>query len=327
MMTLINETEHAAELVRLALDEQRTAGIVIVKSTYDIAAGQVTLSPRQRPVLFAPHDVGGVEFEPETVLGKVGVDILAVGSAAGGGDTRVSSVAMRVGDWSSHAVVFGDRVWRRSMLSWVATDPMPFAEVPVNWSTAYGGIARQNEVPIPHQGNPHGKGYVLEVDRSVEGLPLPNVEDPRDLVQRPGQQVQPFGFAPLPCSSTLRVESAVGPDGRPRGKAIFNVAQPQHRIDQVVGGERCEVHGWAGMWADVFEVPLAGFVVEVDIEDRRYEFFPRIDTVCVFPSDRQLVIVRRSTFTYSYIRGTTRATRLRHATPTCANAEGSHHGV
>jgi hypothetical protein len=36
---MLNETNHEAELVRLSLDDERSAGIVVVKSSYDIDGG------------------------------------------------------------------------------------------------------------------------------------------------------------------------------------------------------------------------------------------------------------------------------------------------
>src|SRR5690606_6479106 len=139
MLTLVNETNHEADLVRLMLDGDTAAGVVIVKSTYDLDRGRAWLSARQRPVLRRPKTEDGITLEPETVLGKAAVDVLVLGAAAGDGRTGISSVAVEIGTWSSQALVFGDRFWRRSLLRWRATDPQPFSEIPVTWVTAFGG--------------------------------------------------------------------------------------------------------------------------------------------------------------------------------------------
>jgi hypothetical protein len=327
MLTLINETDHEAKLVRVNLDEENMVGIVVVKSTYDIANGRASLSRRQRRVLMAPETEDGVDFEPEGVLGKVGVDLIVVGAAAGDGHTRVSAVSVRIGEWSSRALVFGDRRWRRSLRRWTATEPSAFFEMPVAWSTAFGGIARCNGIPLAHQGNPQGKGYIIDVDDDIEGAVLPNVEDPEDLLERPGQTVQPFGFAPLPTSSALRIEAALD-ESKAEGisKAIYNVAHPRHRLAELHGGERCELGGWVGMGAEVFELPPESFVVEVGIADRRYEFEPQIDTVCMWATQRQLVVTRRATFIYHYLRGAPRVARLRQFRDTALVAVGGSHG-
>src|SRR5690606_15505565 len=160
-----------------------------------------------------------------------------------------------------------------------------------------------NDVPVVHHGNPLGKGYIVDVDDQVDGTPLPNIEDPAELLTQPGQTVVPFGFAPLPISSGLRVEAALD-DSKAAGvsKAIYNVAPPRHRLAELHGGERCEAHGWIGMVAEVFELPRESFVVEVRVADREYEFWPQLDTVCLLPTKRQLVVTRRATFTYQYVR-------------------------
>ncbi|MFO7564309.1 MAG: DUF2169 domain-containing protein [Enhygromyxa sp.] len=313
-MHLINETHHEAELVRLSLDEQRSAGIVVVKSTYDLGNGngRPALSRRQRRVLLQPNTEEGVELEPEGVIGKLGVDVVAIGSAAGDGRTRVSAVSIGIGEWCSSAAVYGDRCWRRSMLRWTATDPEPFYELPISWTAAFGGTARHRQSPVQHQGNPLGKGYIVDLDDGVEGAPLPNVEDPSELLERPGQTVTPFGFAPLPLTSALRVEAALD-ESMSAGvnKSIYNVAPPRHRLPELHGGERCEVRGWAGMAAEVFELPAECFVVEVQVGDREYEFEPRVDTVCLLPGKAELVVTRRASFTYRYARNDARAARLR----------------
>jgi hypothetical protein len=219
---------------------------------------------------------------------------------------------MRIGSWSSYAIVHGDRSWKRSMLRWGSTNARPFSEMPVSWSTAFGGVARQNDTPIPHDANPRGKGYIIDTD-GIDGTPLPNIEDPEDLLEYPGQRVRPFGFAPLPCSSALRIESALD-DSTIAGVnlAIYNVAPPQHRVSELRGGERCELQGWVGATSEVFELPVESFVVELAIENRSYEVWPRLDTVCVFTTQRQLVLTQRATFVYRYARGAARVARVRH---------------
>ena len=219
---------------------------------------------------------------------------------------------MHIEEWSIQALVFGDRFWRRSFLTWRATEPKPFSQIPVTWATAFGGVARFRDTPLPHPSNPEGKGYVVDLDAHGDGTALPNVEDPLDRLEQPGQLVCPLSFAPLPPSSALRVDAARD-DSRPGGfnKAIYNVAHPRHRMTELHGGERCEVRGWVGMPAEVFELPRERLVVEVHAEAQRFEYYPQIDTLYLLPSKRQLVVTRRSTFTYHYVRGATRSVRLR----------------
>jgi hypothetical protein len=275
-MRLINETPREAELVRLCRDEQSMVAALVVKSTYDIARG-CEPSRRQHRVLTEPQEIAGAPFEPESVLGKVGVDVLVVGDAlAPTDDTRMMAVGLSVESWVRQVLVLGDRAWRARMWRWEASEPSVFTTMPVTWANAFGGLARCNGVELPHSGNPSGKGYVVDIDDQLEGAPLPNIEDIDALLERPGQLVEPIGFAPLPSSSSIRIEAARD-DAKLGGvdKSIFNVAHPRHRIDAVLGGERVESWGW--LWGQpgpstaVFELPIETFVAEVGIDGRAYE--------------------------------------------------------
>ena len=52
MLTLVNETDHAADLVRLMLDGETAAAVVVVKSTYDLDRGRINF--RQKTAGPAP---------------------------------------------------------------------------------------------------------------------------------------------------------------------------------------------------------------------------------------------------------------------------------
>jgi hypothetical protein len=328
-MRLINETDSEAELVRVNRDRDTTAAAAVVKSSYVVEHGRCTLGRRQRAVLREPQVIAGVTLEPETVLKKCGVDIIVAGATkAPAQGTRMMGVGAAVGDWSRQLLVFGDRVWQRRHWRWTASEPASFREMPLTWANSFGGIARSNGRPSPHPSNPHGKGYVIDLDERTEGEPLPNLEDPDSLLEQPGQVIEPVGFAPLPSSSAIRVNAALD-DEKIAGvnHSIFNVAHPRHRVAELHGGELCELRGWAGMEAGLFELPADAFVLEVSIAGRVHEFRPRIDTVCVFPSIRELVIIQRATFTYEYIRNIPRVARLRKVqstTPLCGGGLHAH---
>lgn len=314
-MQLVNETESAATLVRVTRDEETMAAALVVKSTYEIdGGGRCGLKRRQAAVLTGPTEIEGADFEPETVLNKDGVDLLVVGVAqAPSPGTRMMAVGVAVGPWSQQVLVFGDRAWQRRTLDWTPSDPSTFDTLRVSWANAYGGVARCSGNPVPHPGNPNGKGYVIDVDASIADQALPNIEDPEQLLEYPSQTVEPVGFEPLPSSSMLRVATALD-ESKLAGvsRSIFNVAHPRHRCAELRGGERCELSGWAGLSAaDVFGLPAEEFVVVVTVDKHDYEFWPKIDTVCVFPSTRTLAVTRRATFTYRYARGAARVARLR----------------
>ncbi|ANN69236.1 DUF2169 domain-containing protein [Bordetella bronchialis] len=97
-------------------------------------------------------------------------------------DKTACAVQVRVGGLEKSLLVFGDRYW----VDGRATAPAPFDAMRVAWDRAYGGPG--------HPANPLGRGMQPGRIQGVDALPLPNVEDPRVRVSRPGQDVPPAGF-------------------------------------------------------------------------------------------------------------------------------------
>jgi hypothetical protein len=65
------------------------------------------------------------------------------------------------------------------------TDPVPFTEMEIRNDRAYGGQDTQSnpDLPFYYPRNQAGKGIVVKnLRHSVEGLALPNLEDPQDLL-------------------------------------------------------------------------------------------------------------------------------------------------
>jgi hypothetical protein len=65
------------------------------------------------------------------------------------------------------------------------SDPQPFAEMEIRYDRAYGGHDDKSDprIPFHYPRNFMGKGVVLRnVKEVVEGRPLPNIEDPEDLL-------------------------------------------------------------------------------------------------------------------------------------------------
>jgi hypothetical protein len=179
----------------------------LVKRTYAIVAGAAVLTEPE-PLL---HDVWGPEpLEPRLPVGsdfwfqKGAADVVVRGSAynPGGASIHTARVSVSIGDRTKQIAVFGHRVvsWRRDGTPEFSS-PEPVESVPLLYQLAYGGLDAR--VPIPedelplylslagaglaydHPGlyprNPVGKGYLV-FPGPVEGLELPNLEDPRDLL-------------------------------------------------------------------------------------------------------------------------------------------------
>ncbi|MFH1490604.1 MAG: DUF2169 domain-containing protein [Pseudomonadota bacterium] len=120
-------------------------------------------------------------------------EVLATGKCfAPMGKTRTASeVSISVGSLNKKLSVFGERFWKRTLgMPKVITDPKPFAEIPVTWQNAFGGEDFAK--------NPVGKGFKpIQMPDGSSLIPLPNIEDPNNLIGSPSDRPEPAGFRPL----------------------------------------------------------------------------------------------------------------------------------
>jgi uncharacterized protein YjbI with pentapeptide repeats len=84
--------------------------------------------------------------------------------------------------------VFGERQWKKAFLTLAPTDPQPFEKMPLSFERAFGGRDwALNPVGV-------GKG----ADAGSDGVArLPNLEDPDDLIDSPGDVPRPACFGPV----------------------------------------------------------------------------------------------------------------------------------
>lgn len=149
----------------------------------------------------------GEELEGDAVFDaavpKIRGEVLVHGRAFAPGGELVGTldVGLEIGAISKRLAVFGDRVWRPTSYfdvvdvvrgnEYMATVPEPFAEMDLGPRNTFGGegFAR----------NPGGKGLIEEGQHPDPdaGSPLPNVEDPDQLVDGPWAVPEPAGFGPL----------------------------------------------------------------------------------------------------------------------------------
>src|SRR5262249_28789207 len=118
------------------------------------------------------------------------------------GRVDVIDVALKVGWLEKIVRVFGDRVWTRTLGLYSISTPRPFDRMPLVWERAFGGVDRSAENPADHVAeprNPVGRGLFRHVGGepppSMDGAPLPNLEDPTSLVERPFDRPPPACFS------------------------------------------------------------------------------------------------------------------------------------
>jgi hypothetical protein len=168
---------------------------VLVKRTYNIrSAGQVQRT-ESRPLVQVDqyYDDGDpewttVKYETDFAPFKLATDVVVIGKAIAPGGEPVPQldVTVEVASHQKTVRVTGDRhCLYRENASPAFSDPVPFTEMPIQYDRAYGGRdTRSNpEEPFYYPRNDVGMGIALKNAKDiVEGLRLPNIEDPGDLL-------------------------------------------------------------------------------------------------------------------------------------------------
>jgi hypothetical protein len=94
--------------------------------------------------------------------------------------------------------VFGDRRWEGNGTTYSATMAEPFVVMPLVWERAFGGKDRTEKGETQEQRNPVGTGYRSgDGLETIDGLALPNLEDPSDPITSWKQTPTPMGVAPV----------------------------------------------------------------------------------------------------------------------------------
>jgi hypothetical protein len=205
--TSLRETYDAVVGLEPAAQGIPESAFGLVKRTYALEGGAVRLTEPE-PL---QYDLWGNDvLEPRFPVGsdfwfqKVATDVVVRGSAynPGGAPIVTARVSVSLGEITKQIAVFGHRVvfWRKDGTPEFSS-PEPVESVPLLYQLAYGGLDAR--VPVPeavlpfymaqaraglaydHPGlyprNPVGKGYLV-LPGPVDGLELPNLEDPRDLL-------------------------------------------------------------------------------------------------------------------------------------------------
>lgn len=169
---------------------------VVVKRSYRLRSdGALERAGHDEPLhrIDEYHDHGDplwatVRHEAELVAMKAAVDVVVIGRAHAPRGELVAEmgVAVRVGDRVRRLRVIGERqAFHRANGHPGFTEPTPFRTMDIRYEHAYGGVDEQSipERPFHYPRNTHGCGVVTaNSSEALDGLPLPTVEDPADLL-------------------------------------------------------------------------------------------------------------------------------------------------
>lgn len=310
MLQLQNKTPFAARIVLFPDEAGADTLYVIVKATFNF--GKVfTLTDEQTPptvadVYWEKPGESSLKYASDMHLGKVATDIIMLGHACAPGQKEVSEldVSLVVGKASKTVRVFGNREWREGTI----TRPAPFKTMPMVYEKAYGGAYfSEGEVVDVEPRNPVGRGFAGgRKDKEMNGVPLPNLEDPQHLIRDPSDQPVPacFGFcAPhwLPragfagtCDAAWeKTRAPFLPDDFDR--RFHSMAHPDLVYPGYLeGGEPVAIANMHPEGAFSFDLPTVNLVTRVHIARRLEEPAFKLETLLLEPNQRKLGIVWRA---------------------------------
>ncbi|MEM9454579.1 MAG: DUF2169 domain-containing protein [Myxococcota bacterium] len=208
MIISTNTTGMEANRTIIADKEARDHCLVVVKGTFDTDPhGHMKLAREQAPLVYADDHYGdpetsSIRYGSDFPLYKPYAEVSVVGFAVPPNGQKATRLGVRleVEGKAKDISVVGDRRWARTGMGFVASDPVPFREMPLTYERAFGGTddtKGKMNVAVEHR-NLAGVGFNPHRPRSaVDGLPLPNLEHPKDPLTSVRDRVEPVGLGVL----------------------------------------------------------------------------------------------------------------------------------
>jgi hypothetical protein len=211
---------------------------ILCKRTYRFAHGMMAEPDPEKQIPFHEKDEyldegdplkNATRAEAEIVAYKPLVDVILHASAhAPKGQKAVSlDAGLMIGAYRKLTRVFGDRKVVVQGVGIAFSAPEPFESMRLDYSRAYGGKDGRSlpGVEYSYPRNPIGKGFAIKEDPAlIQGLPLPNLEDPNhpltpahlvlDKYENWPRQPEPcaFGYAPRNAFPRLQQSGLSKPD-------------------------------------------------------------------------------------------------------------------
>jgi hypothetical protein len=312
MLQLKNHTPFSAGFALFPNAQGIDTLYTMVKATFQIGP-QWTLAkhqpePQQADNYWNKPENSSLRFASDYHIGKSGTDILMTGYACAPQEQAVRSldVHVSVGTVNKTLRVFGDRFWNRGLI----THPETFTKMPLVYERAFGGADVHNGISrSSEERNPIGCGYAGEKSlQEMDGMPLPNIECPQQLISHYTDRPTPAGVAPISPAWLPRAQYAGTYDEQwQQTRAPYlpndfdlrflNVAHPDLIYPGfLVGGESVAIHGMHPMGALTFNLPYVKLRNKLTISDVEKSCDFVLETLALDPNQLQLSLTWRSAY-------------------------------
>ncbi|WP_163997740.1 DUF2169 family type VI secretion system accessory protein [Pyxidicoccus caerfyrddinensis] len=309
LLGIKNRSPLEAALIPWVGADGHEAAVLIVKGTFDIrdAGGPLRLSETQVPIHRSDSYRGdaaasSLTAASESCSTKSGTDVVLLGHACSmTGPVKVLDVELRVGTLRKVVRAFGDRVWFKLLGTWQMSNPVPFERMPLIYERAFGGM--DSAANVQDRRNPVGTGFAARrSDGRLDGLALPNLEDPQNLIRQWDSRPAPVGFGFIAPQWEPRCGYAGTYDQLWRqerfpllpqdfDERFYNaasqglIARPHLR-----GGESVQVLGASRGGPLAFALPGLRPDISVKLRGRRAQHAPVLDTVVINTDERWVTL-------------------------------------
>lgn len=305
-MDVTNNTPYPHLFFRTGVKEDSFAAALVARVTYDIIGGKAVPSPSQDwPITAGALDTPYGQLPSDHIYRRGGVDLFVFGSAKAPNGQPVKRMEVRVllpGKIDHRVAIIGDRVWESGFLGLGFSEPKPFTEMPLTLSNAYGGTDEWDNLPVPYPTNPAGKGFIWS-KATAAGKPLPNIENPQQLVTKWTDKPLPVGVVPIQICER-RVKKAV--EYNSAGKItkldpmFFNSAFLEMIAPDVQPGEKITIFGVQEKGPFELQVPAHALSANLLFGDKIHHRPLRIDQIGMEPSKNRVFITYRYPFNYTF---------------------------
>lgn len=313
MLQLTNNTPFTASLALFPDQHGVDTLYIMVAAKFNIGRkwtlADEQLSPQAEDEYWGDDPrTSSIKYASEFHIGKPASDIVMLGHARAPEGKKVSQldVSLRVGQLAKTVRVFGDRQWRAGAIS----TPEPFESIPLLYERAFGGQhIQEDEILSAEPRNLVGCGYLgNRKARELDGQPVPNLEDPQQLLQKAGDVVSPAGFGFISPNWQPRVAYAgsydedwqtqrapyLPEDFDPR---FFNMGHPDLIYPGYLqGGEAVQISGVHPKGILQFKLPVIGLASRIVTGKGVEQAGFNLETLVIEPDEMTLSLNWRAAF-------------------------------
>lgn len=314
-----NTTPYHVETYPVQDKDGNPMALTVTKATYTFSlSGEVGIADEQVPITLGDEYRGDVKttsirYASDLVPEKRGTDIALNGHAHApqGKPVKKLQVGLAVGNVSKTMTVWGDRFWQFSMGMVSKSRSFPFVKMPLVYERAFGGEDRfhdnEKKWGVCNE-NPVGTGFRLNRNKeALDGLKLPNIEDPKQLMVRWNDKPKPSGFGFIAPYWAPRVsQCGTFDEAWDKGRrpllpkdfdlGFYNAATPDLISKPFLKGIETvflkNLHPAAERLS--FKLPNISLVNAYIFEHQTYKPKPVLDTLIIEPDENRFILVFRS---------------------------------